>query len=139
MKARSALNQKIKFKFKSGTLSPDTLTPADSKGFTDCSSFICWALNIPKVVPGGILNIEGIYKSNLFKLSEHPAEGTLIIYPSTVSSGNRVTGHVAIISKSHGGIPTKIIHAHPDLPNVIEETGLDMFFGKPSIYLELKA
>lgn len=89
----------------------------------DCSSFICYALEIPRLL------LNELYGSERFKRVEDPRQGDIIIYPHI----DYKSGHIGILTSEH-----TVIHVHPKLSGILAETDLALFRNKPYRILRSK-
>jgi hypothetical protein len=101
----------------------DVHDPSAMRQACDCSGFVCWALDLPRSMPGpdGAQlwnNTDGIWadakgpQTHFQELSQ-ARPGALVVYPKAGSNEN--FGHVAIVMEvDAAGIATRIAHCSAD-------------------------
>lgn len=142
-RALSATKLGIKYKLGAGGMKAIADTPADSKGYCDCSGFSAWCLGFARLtkdpfylrVAGGWINTDSIVRDardvrGMF--SECPEAlalpGDLMVFGK---GQGRSYGHVGVISQMRDRRVWKIIHCSPSNEgkglSAIAETSADVF------------
>jgi cell wall-associated NlpC family hydrolase len=97
----------------------DVHDPALVREACDCSGFVCWALGLPRVLPGDVwINTDSIWADargpqQRFEQIARARPGALVVYPKE-GSGEHY-GHVAIVIEADAdGNATRIVHCSAD-------------------------
>ena len=136
-KARSAINQKIRYKLGSGGIDPDLALPTANK-LCDCSGFVCWVLGISRQskIPyykkfGGWIYTDSMEadikdSAGIFERLTTPEPGCIVVF----GAGNKI-GHVGIVSEVASGKMAKVIHCSSgndrNFQDSIQETAPTVF------------
>ncbi len=116
-RAKSAIGKGIRYKLGGGGMKPDAALPDAGSGICDCSGFVCWVLELPRLNNqafykryGGWINTDSmeddiLSTSGIFNQLSQPTVGCIVVY----GAGSKI-GHVGIVSEVKDGQMTKVIH-----------------------------
>lgn len=115
-RAKSAINNGIKYKLGEGGLNPNISLPTTNK-LCDCSGFVCWVVGLSRKseIPfykkhGGWIYTDSIVadinsNAGIFEKIRTPEPGCIVVY----GAGSKI-GHTGIVSKVSNGLMEKVIH-----------------------------
>lgn len=142
-RALKATKLGVRYKLGAGGMKALADTPADSRGFCDCSGFTAWALGFARLskdpfylrIAGGWINTDSIVRDarDLRGMFDQVPEalalpGDLIVFGK--GPGRRY-GHVGVVSQMREQRVAKVIHCSPSNEgkgrSAIAETGPEVF------------
>lgn len=136
-RARSAINQGIRYKLGEGGTRPTAALPA-SGNWCDCSGFVCWVLGLARQTKlpfykkyGGWIYTDSMVadvnsQAGIFEKLAIPEVGCIVVY-----GAGAAIGHVGLVSDVENGHMKQVIHcssgndAH--FNDAIQETGPAVF------------
>jgi hypothetical protein len=116
----------------------------DSARLVDCSGFVSGCVGVDRYQPHGIsgewIETSAVYRDaigeqRMFRRVKKPQAGDLIVYPDR----NGGQGHIGIISRVDGGLPSLVIHCSKGNQRkhgtAIQETDARVFTNNGAIYV----
>lgn len=160
-RARSVVNTG-KYVLGKGGMKPDSASPLNTAGESDCSGFAAWAVGLSRHQPNNVfykalnggwlettaMTADGLRPGGLFEKVTVPEAGDLICYgdrkvKTAEGKLKTVQGHVGVISEVVNGKVTRVIHCssgnYRRMKKAIQETSPEVFYNNGAIYLRRSA